>query len=267
MRFNFYPYQNDEPENTSGGSGDVPLGPKGEKALEATKQRARELEKELAAEREKNKKFEGLTPEQIQEAIEFQRTAQIEQAQREKNTEEQRKLEREQMAAEKKRLLAEKEAAEKDKNAARRELNETHVNTAVILAVSESAYVAGNDPKEVANNRKALCKIINSVPELRKQLAYLTVANDGVDQDGVYVVDKNNDPVYDPDDRNKYLDITDWVNTKVRSDYSGMFKSSIATGDGLRGNRGKRGGGVDVASLAAMTPLQRLEHHRKTNAR
>lgn len=267
MRFNFYRYQNDEPENTGAGAGDVPLGEKGQKALEAMKAKVRELEKlnkELA---DKSKPVDGLTPEQIQEAIEFQRTAKLEQAEREKNTEEQRKLEREQAAAKEKRLLAEKEAAEKDKNAARRELNETHVNTAVILAVSESAYVAGNDPKEVANNRKALCKIINSVPELRKQLAYLTVANDGVDQDGVYVVDKNNDPVYDPDDRNKYLDITDWVNTKVRSDYSGMFKSSIATGDGLRGNRGKRGGGIDVAALGAMTPLQRLEHHRKMNAR
>jgi hypothetical protein len=267
MRFNFYRYQNDEPENTGGGAGDVPLGDKGQKALEAMKAKVRELEKQNKELADKTKPVDGLTPEQIQEAIEFQRTAKIEQAEREKNTEEQRKLEREQAAAKEKRLLAEKEAAEKDRTAARRELNETHVNTAVVLAVSESAYVAGNDHKEVANNRKALCKIINSVPELRKQLAYLTVANDGVDEDGVYIVDKNNDPIYDPDDRNKYLDITDWVNTKVRADYSGMFKSSIGTGDGLSGKRGKRGGGIDVASLAAMTPLQRLEHHRKMNAR
>lgn len=270
---NRYLLQNDEPEdNGGGGEGqtpetDIPLGEKGQKALEAMKAKVRELEKlnrELAA---KTQPVEGLTPEQIQEAIEFQRTAKLEQAEREKNTEEQRKLEREQAAAEKKRLLAEKEAAEKDKNAARRELNETHVNTAVILAVSESAYVAGNDPKEVANNRKALCKIINSVPELKKQLAYLTVANDGVDEDGVYVVDKNNDPVYDPEDRNKYLDITDWVNTKVRSDYSGMFKSSLAAGDGLKGNRGKRGNATPVEMLSKMNPTQKAEWYRKNIAR
>jgi len=269
MRFhwNHYFYRSEATEGDTGGAPDAPLGDKGQKALEAMKAKVRELEKQNRELADKTKPVDGLTPEQIQEAIEFQRTAKIEQAEREKNTEEQRKLEREQAAAKEKRLLAEKEAAEKDKNAARRELNETHVNTAVILAVSESAYVVGNDPKEVANNRKALCKIINSVPELRKQLAYLTVANDGVDEDGVYVVDKNNDPVYDPDDRNKYLDITDWVNTKVRSDYSGMFKSSIATGDGLSGRRGKRGGGVPTDVLAKMNPTQRAEWSRLHQSR
>lgn len=262
MNLSNFPLQNDEPENIGGGAGDVPLGDKGQKALEAMKAKVRELEKlnkELTA---KTQPVEGLTPEQIQDAIEFQRTAKLEQAEREKNTEEQRKLEREQAEATKKRLLAEKEAAEKDRIEARRELNETRVDTAVVLAVSESTYVAGNDPKEVANNRKALCKIINSVSELKRQLAYLTVVNDGVDQNGVYIVDKNNDPVYDPDDRNKYLDITDWVNTKVRADYPAMFKSPVATGDGLRGNRGKRGGGIPVDELSKMSPAQRAEWSR-----
>jgi hypothetical protein len=116
-------------------------------------------------------------------------------------------------------------------------------------------------------NRKPLCKIINSVPELKRQLAYLTRAVDGVDEDGVYVVDKNNDPIYDPDDKDKYWSITDWVNTKVRNEYSGMFLKPIGTGDGLSGKRGRRGNAIPTEELSKMTPIQLAEWARKNQQR
>jgi hypothetical protein len=80
-------------------------------------------------------------------------------------------------------------------------------------------------------------------------------------------VDKSGDPVLDPDDRNKYLEIADWVNTKVRAEYSGMFKSSVGVGDGLRGGRGKSKAFIDTASLQAMSPIQRAEWYRKNSAK
>jgi hypothetical protein len=46
-----------------------------------------------------------------------------------------------------------------------------------------------------------------------------------------------------------------------------MFIPRVGTGDGLTGRRGKRGGGIDVAALAAMSPLQRLEHYRNNLTR
>jgi hypothetical protein len=251
MRFNFYRYQNDEPENIGGGAGDVPLGPKGEKALEATKQRARELEKELAAEREKNKKFEGLTPDQIQEAIEFQRTAKLEQAEREKNTEEARRLEREQAAAEKKRLQAEKEAADNKAKSAMAMLTETRIDAAIALNLSSTGI------------KPQYTNLLTKDSAFRSQLAYLTRAEDGVDSDGVYVVDKSGDPRYHPDDRNKYLPIDLWIETEVIKTYPDMFVARVATGDGLRGNRGKRGGGIPTDELSKMSPIQRAEWARK----
>lgn len=261
-----YVLQNDDAESMGGG-GDTPLGEKGQKALEAEKQKARELTKKLREQEDLLKKFDGLDLAAIQEALEFKKTAEIREAELKQNTEEARKLEREAAAAKEKRLLSDKEIAEKGREAANIALNETRIDTAVILAVSECPFIAGNDPKETANNRKALCKIINSIPELKKQLAYLTKEKDGVDENGVFVVDKSGDPVMDSDDRSKYLNITDWVNTKVRADYSGMFKSTIGVGDGLRGNKGRGKGYIDMESLRAMTPLQKLEHYRKTQSR
>ena len=256
MRFNFYRYLNEEPENTGGGGVvDTPLGEKGQKALEATKQKARELEKELAAEREKNKRFASIDLEKAEEALRFQQEAAIREAEAKANTEEARKLEREQAAAEKKRLQAEKEAAEADRIKARAELTETRIDAAIALNLANT----GIKPQYTG--------LLTKDHEFRSQLSYLTKAVDGVDNDGIYVVDKSGDPRYHPDDRNKYLPIDLWIETEIAKKYPDMFIPRVGTGDGLSGKRGKRGGAIDIAALSAMTPLQRLEHHRKMNAR
>ena len=250
MRFNFYPYQNNEPENT-GGAGDVPLGEKGQKALEAMKARVRELEKQNKELADKTKPVDGLTPEEIQEAIEFQRTAKLEQAEKEKNTEEARRLEREQAAAEKKRLQAEKEAADNKAKSAMAMLTETRIDAAIALNLSSTGI------------KPQYTNLLTKDTAFRSQLAYLTRAEDGVDSDGVYVVDKSGDPRYHPDDRNKYLPIDLWIETEVIKTYPDMFVARVATGDGLRGNRGKRGGGIPTDELSKMTPIQRAEWARK----
>ena len=250
MRFNFYPYQNNEPENT-GGAGDVPLGEKGQKALEAMKARVRELEKQNKELADKTKPVDGLTPEEIQEAIEFQRTAKLEQAEKEKNTEEARRLEREQAAAEKKRLQAEKEAADNKAKSAMAMLTETRIDAAIALNLSSTGI------------KPQYTNLLTKDSAFRSQLAYLTRAEDGVDNDGVYVVDKSGDPRYHPDDRNKYLSIDLWIETEVIKTYPDMFVARVATGDGLRGNRGKRGGGIPTDELSKMTPIQRAEWARK----
>lgn len=250
MRFNFYPYQNNEPENT-GGAGDVPLGEKGQKALEAMKARVRELEKQNKELADKTKPVDGLTPEEIQEAIEFQRTAKLEQAEKEKNTEEARRLEREQAAAEKKRLQAEKEAADNKAKSAMAMLTETRIDAAIALNLSSTGI------------KPQYTNLLTKDSAFRSQLAYLTRAEDGVDNDGVYVVDKSGDPRYHPDDRNKYLPIDLWIETEVIKTYPDMFVARVATGDGLRGNRGKRGGGIPTDELSKMTPIQRAEWARK----
>lgn len=258
---NRYRYQNDEPEdNGGGGEGqttetDIPLGEKGQKALDAMKAKVRELEKlnrELAA---KTQPVEGLTPEQIQEAIEFQRTAKLEQAEREKNTEEARKLEREQAAAEKKRLQAEKEAAENKAKNAMAVLNETRIDAAIALNLSNTGV------------KPQYTNLLTKDSAFRSQLAYLTRAEDGVDSDGVYVVDKSGDPRYHPEDRNKYLPIDLWIETEIVKIYPDMFTPRVGSGDGLKGNRGKRGNGLDLQALAKMNPIQRAEAARKMNAR
>ena len=256
MRFNFYSYQNDEPENTGGGGGvDTPLGPKGEKALEASKQKARELEKELAAEREKNKKFASIDLEKVEEALRFQQEAALREAELKEDTKKARELEREQAATEKKRLQAEKEAAESDRIKARAELTETRIDAAIALNLANT----GIKPQYTG--------LLTKDHEFRSQLSYLTKAIDGVDNDGIYVVDKSGDPRYHPDDRNKYLPIDLWIETEIAKKYPDMFIPRVGTGDGLTGRRGKRGGGIPTEELAAMTPLQKLEWHRKTNAR
>jgi hypothetical protein len=249
MRFNRYPYQNDEPENTGGGV-DNPLGPKGEKALEATKQKARELEKQLAEEREKNKRFEGIDLAKVEEALKFQQEAAIREAEAKANTEEARKLEREQAAAEKKRLQAEKEQAEKEKLAARQELTETRIDAAIALNLANT----GIKPQYTG--------LLAKDQEFRGQLAYMTKAADGVDVDGIYVVDKSGDPRYHPDDRNKYLPIDLWIETEVAKKYPDMFVARVGTGDGLSGRRGKRSGGVPTEELAKMNPTARAEWAR-----
>ena len=234
---------------------DTPLGEKGQKALEAMKAKVRELEKlnkELAA---KTQPVEGLTPEQIQEAIEFQRTAKLEQAEKEKNTEEARKLEREQAAAEKKRLQTEKEAAETKAKNAMATLNETRIDAAIALNLSNTGI------------KPQYTNLLTKDSAFRSQLAYLTRTEDGVDVDGVYVVDKSGDPRYHPDDRNKYLPIDLWIETEIIKTYPDMFVARVATGDGLRGNRGKRGGGLNLEALAKMNPTQRANWARLNNAK
>jgi hypothetical protein len=99
--------------------------------------------------------------------------------------------------------------------------------------------------------------------EFRSQLAYLTKAADGVDNDGIYVVDKSGDPRYHPDDRNKYLPIDFWIETEVAKKYPDMFVLRVGTGDGLSGRRGKRGGGLLIEELAKMNPVQKAEWARR----
>lgn len=256
MNLNNFPLQNDEPENTgSGGVADTPLGEKGQKALEATKQKARELEKELAAEREKNKRFASIDLEKAEEALKFQQEAAIREAEAKANTEEARKLEREQAAAEKKRLLAEKEFAEKEKQAAKAELTETRIDAAIALNLANT----GIKPQYTG--------LLTKDNEFRSQLSYLTKAADGVDVDGIYVVDKSGDPRYHPDDRNKYLPIDFWIETEIAKKYPDMFVPRVGTGDGLSGKRGKRGGAIDYTALAAMSPTQRAEWSRLHQSR
>lgn len=267
LNWNRYFYQSETTDGDTGGGGggggetpDTPLGEKGQKALEATKQRARELEKKLKEQEELLKKFEGFDLQKAEEALKFQQEAALREAEQKQNTEEARKLEREAAAAEKKRLQDEAQKAKTGESKALVLVADTKIDTAIVLAVSDSTFVE-------TVNRKPLCKIINSVPELKKQLAYLTRVADGVDEDGVYVVDKNNDPVYDPDDKDKYLSITDWVNTKVRADYSGMFLKPVGTGDGLSGKRGRRGSATPTEELSKMNPTQRAEWARKNQPR
>ena len=203
-------------ETTEGdtGSGDVPLGEKGQKALEAMKARVRELEKQNKELADKTKPVDGLTPEEIQEAIEFQRTAKLEQAEKEKNTEEARRLEREQAAAEKKRLQAEKEAADNKAKSAMAMLTETRIDAAIALNLSSTGI------------KPQYTNLLTKDSAFRSQLAYLTRAEDGVDNDGVYVVDKSGDPRYHPDDRNKYLPIDLWIETEVIKTYCDQFNFS-----------------------------------------
>jgi hypothetical protein len=258
MRLNNFRYQNDDAENTGGG-GDTPLGEKGQRALEAEKQKARELAKKLREQEELLKRFEGIDLTKAEEALKFQQEAAIREAEAKANTEEARRIEREQAAAEKKRLLADKEAAIKERQDTLNLLSETQLSTTVIMAVSSSSAKPENIEK--------LSEIITSVKSLKSQLAYLTKNKDGVDADGVYVVDKSGDPIVDPDDRNKFLSVKDWVDTEIRKKYTDMFRSNVATGDGLRGSRGRSKGTLDVAALGEMTPLQKLEWHRKNNPR
>lgn len=258
MGFRFGRFYQNEETGADGGAptgGDTPLGEKGQKALEAMKAKVRELEKtnrELAA---KTQPVEGLTPEQIQEAIEFQRTAKLEQAEKEKNTEEARKLEREQAAAEKKRLQAEKESAEIKAKNAMVVLNETRIDAAIALNLSNTGI------------KPQYTNLLTKESTFRSQLAYLTRAEDGVDADGVYVVDKSGDPRYHPDDRNKYLPIDFWIETEIIKTYPDMFVPRVATGDGLRGNRGKRGSSINIDVLAKMNPTQRAEWARLNNSK
>jgi hypothetical protein len=255
LNWNRYFYQSETTDGDTGGATDTPLGPKGERALEATKARARELEKELAAEREKNKKFEGIDLTKVEEALKFQQEAAIREAEAKANTEEARKLEREQAAAEKKRLQAEKEQAEREKLAARQELTETRIDAAIALNLANT----GIKPQYTG----LLCKD----QEFRSQLAYMTKAADGVDVDGIYVVDKSGDPRYHPDDRNKYLPIDFWIETEIAKKYPDMFVARVGTGDGLSGRRGKRSGGVPTDELAKMNPVQRAEWSRMHQSR
>jgi len=247
--------QNDEPENTGGGVADTPLGPKGEKALEATKQKARELEKELAAEREKNKRFEGIDLTKVEEALKYQQEAAIREAEAKANTEEARKLEREQAAAEKKRLQADKEAAEKEKMDAKKELIETRIDAAIALNLSNT----GIKPQYTG--------LLTKDKEFRSQLVWLTKLADGVDNDGIYVVDKSGDPRFHPDDRNKYLPIDYWIETEIAKKYPDMFTIKLATGDGLNGKKGRRSGAIDLESLASMKPTARAEWARLHSAK
>jgi predicted 2-oxoglutarate/Fe(II)-dependent dioxygenase YbiX len=257
MRFhwNHYFYQSETTDGDTGGGADNPLGPKGEKALEATKQKARELEKQLAEEREKNKRFEGIDLAKVEEALKFQQEAAIREAEAKANTEEARKLEREQAAAEKKRLQAEKEQAEKEKLAARAELTETRIDAAIALNLANT----GIKPQYTG--------LLSKDQEFRGQLAYMTKAADGVDNDGIYVVDKSGDPRYHPDDRNKYLPIDLWIETEIAKKYPDMFVARVGTGDGLSGRRGKRSGGLDIEALGKMSPTQRAEEARRMNLR
>ena len=251
MRFlNRYFYSAETTEGDTG-SGDVPLGEKGQKALEAEKAKARELAKKAKELEDKLKAFDGLDLNAVQEAIEFQRTAKLEQAEKEKNTEEARRLEREQAAAEKKRLQAEKEAADNKAKSAMAMLTETRIDAAIALNLSSTGI------------KPQYTNLLTKDTAFRSQLAYLTRAEDGVDSDGVYVVDKSGDPRYHPDDRNKYLPIDLWIETEVIKTYPDMFVARVATGDGLRGNRGKRGGGIPTDELSKMTPIQRAEWARK----
>lgn len=87
--FNRYFYLSETTEGDTG-SADVPLGEKGQKALEAEKAKARELAKKAKELEDRLKAFEGMDLNAVQEAIEFQRTAKLEQAEKEKNTEEAR---------------------------------------------------------------------------------------------------------------------------------------------------------------------------------
>ena len=251
---NRYKLQNDDAGSDGGGGVDNPLGPKGEKALEASKQKARELAAELAAEREKNKRFEGIDLAKVEEALKFQQEAAIREAEAKANTEEARKLEREQAAAEKKRLQAEKEAADNDRIKARAELTETRIDAAIALNLANT----GIKPQYTS--------LLTKDKEVRTQLSYLTKVADGVDEDGIYVVDKSGDPRYHPDDRNKYLPIDFWIETEVAKKYPDMFVARVGTGDGLTGRRGKRGGGTPTEELSKMTPLQKLEWHRNSNS-
>ena len=257
MRFhwNHYFYQSETTDGDTGGGVDTPLGPKGEKAYEATKAKARELEKELAAEREKNKRFEGIDLAKVEEALKFQQEAAIREAEAKANTEEARKLEREQAATEKKRLQAEKEQAEKEKLAARQELTETRIDAAIALNLANT----GIKPQYTG--------LLAKDYEFRSQLSYLTKAIDGVDNDGIYVVDKSGDPRYHPDDRNKYLPIDLWIETEIAKKYPDMFIPRVGTGDGLSGRRGKRGGGVPTDELAKMNPTQKAEWARMHQSR
>jgi hypothetical protein len=95
----------------------------------------------------------------------------------------------------------------------------------------------------------------------------MTKAADGVDNDGIYVVDKSGDPRYHPDDRNKYLPIDLWIETEIAKKYPDMFVARVGTGDGLSGRRGKRGGGLDIEALGKMSPTQRAEEARRMNLR
>jgi hypothetical protein len=248
--------QNDEPENTGGGGVvDTPLGEKGQKALEAEKQKARELAKKTKELEEKLKAFEGLDLNAVQEALKFQQEAALREAEAKANTEEARKLEREQAAAEKKRLQADKEQAEKEKLAARQELTETRIDAAIALNLANT----GIKPQYTG--------LLTKDQEFRSQLAYMTKAADGVDVDGIYVVDKSGDPRYHPDDRNKYLPIDLWIETEVAKKYPDMFAPRVGTGDGLSGRRGKRSGGVPTEELAKMKPEQRAEWSRLHQSR
>ena len=248
--FNRYFYLSETTEGDTG-SADVPLGEKGQKALEAEKAKARELAKKTKELEDRLKAFEGMDLNAVQEAIEFQRTAKLEQAEKEKNTEEARKLEREQAAAEKKRLQAEKEAAEAKAKKAMVVLNETRIDAAIALNLSST----GIKPQYTS--------LLTKDSAFRSQLAYLTRTEDGVDADGVYVVDKSGDPRYHPDDRNKYLPIDLWIETEIVKTYPDMFVPRVASGDGLRGSRGKRGGSIPTDELSKMNPVQRAEWARK----
>lgn len=247
--------QNDEAGDQGGGGVDTPLGEKGQKALEAEKQKARELAKKVREQEELLKKFDGLDLAAIQEAIEFQKNAQLREAELKQNTEEARKLEREQAEATKKRLQAEKEAAERDKLQARAELTETRIDAAIALNLANT----GIKPQYTG--------LLTKDKEFRGQLSYMTKAADGVDADGIYVVDKSGDPRYHPDDRNKYLPIDFWIETEVAKKYPDMFVTRVGTGDGLRGNRGRRGNALNFEELGKMNPVQRAEWARKNVAK
>lgn len=254
LNWNRYFYQSETTDGDTGGGVDTPLGEKGQKALEAEKQKARELAKKTKELEEKLKAFEGLDLSAVQEALKFQQEAAIREAEAKANTEEARKLEREQAAAEKKRLQAEKEAADNDRIKARAELTETRIDAAIALNLANT----GIKPQYTS--------LLTKDKEFRTQLSYLTKVADGVDEDGIYVVDKSGDPRYHPDDRNKYLPIDFWIETEVAKKYPDMFVARVGTGDGLTGRRGKRGGGTPTEELSKMTPLQKLEWHRNNNS-
>lgn len=251
-----YVLQNDEPENTGGGGAvDTPLGEKGQKALESEKQKARELAKKTKELEDKLKAFEGLDLNAVQEALKFQQESAIREAEAKANTEEARKLEREQSAAEKKRLQADKEVAEKEKMDAKKELIETRIDAAIALNLSNT----GIKPQYTG--------LLTKDKEFRSQLVWLTKLADGVDNDGIYVVDKSGDPRFHPDDRNKYLPIDYWIETEIAKKYPDMFTIKLATGDGLKGGKGRRSGAIDIEALASMNPTARAEWARLHGAK
>ena len=257
LKFKRFPSQSvdpnpDDDNGGGGGGGDDSLGEKGKAAIDRMKAKLAATTKEINEYKTKFASLGDLDPVKVQEALEFQANAAKLQAEQEKNTEEARKQERLEADARFKKLQIERDGAVDRANKADAEKLENKIDAAIEKAALSVGLQNDSDAETVAWYVKK-----------NKSIVYLTKADDGVDRDGVYVVDATGVPMVDPDDRNKDYAIAKWMSEKLAKEKPSWFKPQNATGDNLRGGRGRRESQTDMIDRASkMNPEERAKMGR-----